>query len=261
MSKETEHTLTPREMGMMLLSLFSVIVVLTIVFSDNDKETIRLLIKIDFYICMIFIVNFFYGLWRAEQKGRYLQTHWIDLVASIPVVEQLRFVRIFQILRVVRLIRMSRSVLGPLLQQKRETTLTSLLLAMITIITFASILILLVEDGVEGANIQSAESAIWWALITISTVGYGDYYPVTTEGRVIAAVVIITGVSFFGVVAGFLASLFVREEDKDAPEVARLQAQQRRLEHQQAQLLEEIRALRAQLPGADQANTPAKPDS
>ncbi|MBY5981340.1 potassium channel family protein [Ferrimonas balearica] len=247
MQRETEFTLSPRELGMMLLSLFSVIVVLTIVFSDPDRETVRLLIKIDFAICMIFILNFFYGLWRATDRKLYLRTHWIDLVASIPVVEQLRFVRIFQILRVVRLIRMSRSVLAPLLKQKRETTLTSLLLAMITIITFSSVLILLVEDGAPGANIDSAESAIWWALITISTVGYGDYYPVTTEGRVIAAVVIVTGVSFFGVVAGFLASLFVQDDEKDAPEMARLQAQQEALEHQQADLLEEIKALRATL--------------
>ncbi|WP_315900199.1 ion transporter [Ferrimonas balearica] len=248
MFKETESTLTPRELGMMLLSLFSVIVVITIVFSDNDRETIRLLIKIDFAICMIFIANFFYGFWRAADRGLYVRTHWIDLVASIPVIEQLRFVRIFQVLRVIRLIRMSRSVLVPLLLQKRETTVTSLLLAMITIITFSSVLILLVEDGVPGANIDSAESAIWWALITISTVGYGDYYPVTTEGRLIAAVVIVTGVSFFGVVAGFLASLFMEDDDdKDAPEMARLEAQQKQLQCQQEALLEEIRALRSTL--------------
>ncbi len=248
MFKERETTLTPRELGMMLLSLFAVIVVITIVFSDNDRETTRLLIKIDFAICMIFIGNFFYGLWRAADRALYVRTHWIDLVASIPVVEQLRFVRIFQILRVIRLIRMSRSVLGPLLRQKRETTLTSLLLAMITIITFSSVLILLVEDGVPGANINSAESAIWWALITISTVGYGDFYPVTTEGRVIAAVVIVTGVSFFGVVAGFLASLFVQDDDeKNAPDMARIEARQRELESQQLELLNEIKALRSSL--------------
>ncbi|SHI22940.1 potassium channel family protein [Ferrimonas marina] len=234
-------TLSPKELGFMLLSILSVAVVLVIAFSDPGRETTRVLVRIDLVICIIFISNFFFDLFRADDRRHYLRTHWIDLVASIPVAEHLRFARIFQVLRVVRMIRVSQSMLMPLLRQRQETTLTSLMLAMVVIISLASVLILLVEDGASGANITTAEQAIWWALITISTVGYGDYYPITSAGRVIATVLIVTGVSFFGVVAGYLASLFVGQDSEESE--GRLQS----LESQQQELLTEIKALRKQL--------------
>ncbi|GAA4899955.1 potassium channel family protein [Ferrimonas pelagia] len=256
MKQHPESELTPKELGMMALSLLAVAVVLAIAFSDPSAETTRVLMVVDLVICLIFISHFFYGLLRADDRKTYFRQHWIDLVASIPAIEPLRYARIFQILRVFRLIKMSRSVLIPILRQKQETTLTSLMLAMLTIITLASVLILLVEEGEPGANIDSAEAAIWWALITISTVGYGDYYPVTLGGRIISAVVIITGVSFFGVVAGYLASVFVSQDS--AEEHDKLS----QLERQQAALLDEIRALRQQLARNDQrGDTPTHSES
>ncbi len=246
--------LTPKELGLMLLSLLAVLVVLVIAFSDPDAQLTRLLVMIDTVICLLFLTNFFYDLARSDDRKYYLRTHWIDLVASIPAVESLRYARIFQVLRVFRLIRMSRSVLIPLLRQRQQTTFTGLMLAMVTIITLSAVLILLVEDDAPGANIDSAEAAMWWALVTMSTVGYGDYYPVTAEGRLIGTIVILCGVSFFGVVAGFLASLFVSQDnqEQDLPRLAQL-------EKEHTLLLEEIRALRQEL--SRLRRPPQDPDS
>ncbi|TKB51446.1 ion transporter [Ferrimonas sediminicola] len=244
-----KETLSPRESGMMLLSVLSVIVVLIIAFNDEAKEAIRLLLYVDFAICMVFIINFFWGLAKSSDRRLYAKTHWIDLVASIPVIEPLRFARIFQVLRVVRLMRMSRSLLRAYTTHKRETTVTSLLVALITVLTFSSVLILLFEDGAPGANINDAESAIWWSLVTISTVGYGDYYPVTTEGRIIGAMVIICGVSFFGIVAGYLASIFVspEEQEKLDQQNQRLQLRADALEAKLSTLSEQNRQILARL--------------
>ena len=81
------------------------------------------------------------------------------------------------------------------------------------LISFCSIAILQFESG-AGGNITTAEDAVWWAFTTITTVGYGDRYPVTTEGRMIAVVLMSGGVSLFGLFSGFLASWFVGEEDQ-----------------------------------------------
>lgn len=78
-------------------------------------------------------------------------------------------------------------------------------------VLFSSIAILQVEDS-PNSNIKSAEDAIWWSYVTITTVGYGDKYPVTTEGRLIAAVLMTAGVGLFGTFTGFLASWFVQEK-------------------------------------------------
>lgn len=244
---------TPIEMAMMLLSLFSVIIVLTMTFGKLKPQTYHLLFFIDTFICAIFLSNFFIGFFRAKRKLRFIKEHWIDFVASIPAIEALRMARLFQILRVIRLIRMSRSILVPLLQQRGQTTLASLLVAMVIIITLASVSILVVESGHEGSNIQTAQQAIWWAIVTISTVGYGDYYPVTTSGHVIGTLVIICGVSFFGVISGYMASIFVAPDEKEQlkehnQEIKNeLEQALHRMEQNQAHILAELAQLREQV--------------
>ncbi|NMH65344.1 ion transporter [Shewanella salipaludis] len=240
----------PFELAMMLLSLMSVIVVLVMTFAPLDTETSRLLFFIDTGICLIFLTNFSVGLFQAHSKSYYFKLHWIDLIASIPAIEAFRFARIFQILRVVRLIRMSRSLLVPLIKQRQQTTLASLLVAMVTILAFSSIIILIVESGTEGANIQTAEQAIWWSLVTISTVGYGDYYPVSTAGHVLGGLVIISGVSFFGVISGYMASVFVAPEESERLDVhadelkSELARALLRMEQNQASMMAEIAELK-----------------
>ena len=259
-SLRTLGTPSPFEMAMMLLSLLSVIIVLVMTFGRLDSETYRLLFFVDTSICMIFMINFFVGLIRARDKRFFIKHHWIDFIASIPAIEALRMARLFQILRVIRLIRMSRSLLLPLVKQRKQATLASLLVAMVTILTLASVIMLIVESGTEGANIQTAEQAIWWALVTISTVGYGDYYPVSTAGHIIGGVVIVSGVSFFGVISGCMASVFVapdeseRQERQDAHKaeikselelaLARMEENQQKIEQNQAQMLAQIAELK-----------------
>lgn len=246
----------PFELAMMVLSLLSVIIILVMTFGRLDIETYRLLFFIDTSICIIFLINFFINLIQAPSKRFYLRHHWIDFVASIPAIEALRIARVFQILRVIRLIRMSRSILVPLLKQRKQATLASLLVAMVTILTFASIIILIVETGAEGANIQTAEQAIWWALVTISTVGYGDYYPVSTAGHIIGGIVIVSGVSFFGVITGYMASIFMAPDENEQDQrhkthkeeiKSELEQAVARMEANQAQMLTEISLLRREL--------------
>jgi voltage-gated potassium channel len=76
---------------------------------------------------------------------------------------------------------------------------------------FGSIAILQVEQD-PNSNIKTAEDSIWWAFVTITTVGYGDKYPVTTEGRIIAAFLMVAGVGLFGTFTGFIASWFMGDK-------------------------------------------------
>jgi voltage-gated potassium channel len=106
------------------------------------------------------------------------------------------------------------------LMRRRQSAFLAAGLTLLLVIVSASVLILTVEDS-PLANIRTTEDALWWATTTLTTVGYGDRYPVTTEGRAIAAGVMAAGVGLVGVLSGLLASWFMeplrtaeqREED------------------------------------------------
>jgi voltage-gated potassium channel len=139
---------------------------------------------------------------------------WIDLISSIPAVSYLRAGRVLRLIRLLRLIRAFRSTqsfMHHVFKNKAQGAFTSVSIFAVLLIIFSSIAILQVEQD-PTSNIKSAEDAIWWSYVTITTVGYGDRYPVTTEGRIIAAVLMTAGVGLFGTFTAFVASWFVAEK-------------------------------------------------
>lgn len=104
---------------------------------------------------------------------------------------------------------------------RAQSGIIGALLMTVLLIFIGSISILQLEQ-VPGGNINSAEDAIWWAVTTMTTVGLGDKYPVTTEGKFISAVLMFAGIGLFGVVSGFVASWFIspsKEEKKESSEL------------------------------------------
>lgn len=183
-----------------------------------DAETRLLLQYADAGICVVFLVDFLVCLYRAEDRWRYLYTWgWLDLASSIPTIgiarwgRAARAVRIFRVLRGVR----ATKILGSFALAKRaESTFLAAGLIAILLLIGAGISILQVETALES-NIRTAEDALWWALSTVTTVGYGDRYPVTTEGRFIGALLMCAGVGLFGMFSGFLAAWFVAPATKE----------------------------------------------
>jgi voltage-gated potassium channel len=107
------------------------------------------------------------------------------------------------------------------LNNKIKSAFTSAAILAFVTIVFSAIGILQVEKDAPGANINNAEDALWWAYVTITTVGYGDRFPVTSEGRIIAAVLMTVGVGLFGTFTAYVASWFVAkkvEEDEEEKE-------------------------------------------
>lgn len=139
---------------------------------------------------------------------------WIDFISSIPTLDYLRPGRIAKIARIFRIIRAFRSIkflIDSYFKKRKQSALTSAAIIAILMIIFSSIAILQVEND-SASNIKTAEDAMWWAYVTITTVGYGDKYPVTMEGRVIAAALMTVGVGLFGTFTAYVASWFVHED-------------------------------------------------
>lgn len=188
-------------------------------------------------LCALFFVDFLISLFRAPDRWRYLRTWgWIDLLSSVPAVDVLRIgrgARIVRILRVLRGVRATKLIASLILSRRADATFLAAALVSLLLMVFAAVAVLHFEN-VEGANIQGAEDALWWAFVTITTVGYGDRFPVSTEGRLIGAMLMTAGVGLFGTLSGFVAAWFL------APDAAKQ-------ESELASLAEEIRLLRASL--------------
>jgi voltage-gated potassium channel len=219
---------------MLVLCIYS-LGILAFQATGPSPATLTILDYADLMVCVVFFGDFLVSLYRADNKWRYFITWgWIDLLSSIPVVDVTRWGRAARILRILRLLRGLRAtyMMVTLVRQNRgQHTVMALCLIVITLLTFASVAILQFESGPQG-NIKSAEDAVWWSLVTITTVGYGDRYPTTTEGRMVAVLLMGAGVGLFGTFSGFLASWFSGEEDSTTKEIAALRTEIARLSQQ-----------------------------
>lgn len=198
---------TPMSLLSLILSFMALFVISGLLFLPIKPETRQVLIGLDFIICSIFIIQLTTDLIRATDRMQFLKEHWIDFLASIPMIEPLRFARIFHILRVILVIRSGRFVLKQLFSNRRETTLASILLLLVILLTIGSSMMLFLEGANPQANIQTGGDALWWALVTISTVGYGDHFPVSDGGKILASAIILCGVGIFGMISGLITSM------------------------------------------------------
>lgn len=176
------------------------------------KEISRVLSIIDDIICGLFFIDFCMRLNKAENKLVFLKWGWIDLISCIPAVDFLRAGRLLRLIKLFRIIRAFRSVVSftnHIFANKTQGAFASVSIIAILLVIFSSIAILHVEVD-PRSNIKTAEDALWWSYVTITTVGYGDRFPVTVEGRAIAAILMTAGVGLFGIFSGFLASWFVK---------------------------------------------------
>jgi voltage-gated potassium channel len=162
-------------------------------------------------ICLVFLVDFSIRFAGADNRLAFMKWGWIDLVSSIPNLDMFRWGRLVSVARVIRLLRVVRSVrvIGQVfLARKARSALALVALLGIVLISFSSILILEFETSAD-ANIRHASDALWWSLTTITTVGYGDHYPVTNAGRVVGAILMTFGIALFGVFTAAVGSLLM----------------------------------------------------
>jgi len=214
--EKSQKGLTFLDIVIVILSIYVLIALLIDSYFRLSPEVSKLLYLIDNIICVFFLFDFFYRFIKAPSKKEFIKWGWIDLISSLPSFEFLRYgrlIRLFRLLRVMRAFRSVKYLTKHLFKNRTQGTFATVSLIAVLMIIFGSISILQVEVDVNS-NIKSAEDAIWWAFVTITTVGYGDKYPVTTEGRVIAAFLMVTGVGLFGTFTGFVAAWFMGDKTK-----------------------------------------------
>lgn len=230
-----ERNVGPYQLFMLALCLYVLAALAAQTLILLDPETVRILDIADFGICLIFLVDFIRSLVLAPNRLQYLvRWGWIDLLSSIPAIDVFRWgraARIFRILRILRGVRAARVLSIFAMERRASSALSVAVLVAILVLIFGSIAVLQLETGPD-ANIRDADDALWWAFVTITTVGYGDHYPVSPAGKVLAAAMMVVGIALFGTFTAYVASAFVAAEEEQG-------------EGEIGALREEIRELRA----------------
>jgi voltage-gated potassium channel len=205
----------------------AIMVMLLLPLAPAELEALRFY---DNVICGIFLLDFALSLAGSHPRSEYFVRGrgWIDLLGSIPSFGAFPALGLFRLFRLFRLARIARLLQG---QQKKDliedilhnrsqyATFITMLLAMLVLVS-SSLLVLQFESRSPDANITTGGDALWWSAVTITTVGYGDYYPVTPLGRSMGLFVMLAGVGIIGALASILASLLVSPGHAKEPEKA-----------------------------------------
>ncbi len=202
--------------------------VMVVLLLPLSESTLSLLRVYDNVICVIFLIDFFLNLRGASKKSDYFigQRGWLDLLGSIPsfgilrLGGLLRLARLSRLARIMRLLRgeQKKALVKDILENRSQYAVFITLFLTVLVLTVASVLVLQFESKSPDANITSGGDALWYAIVTITTVGYGDRYPVTTAGRVTAMFIMFMGVGIIGALASILATLLVGGSSSDEEE-------------------------------------------
>jgi voltage-gated potassium channel len=227
MSPPTKNAdITPYQFFMLCLCIWALLMLGAGSFLRLSESTQQVLLYADYAVCLLFLGDFLHSLFTAQSKWRYMASWgWIDLLSSIPIMGSLRWgraARVMRILRVMRGVKSARAIAHFVTTRRSESALLASLLLTLLIIVVCSIAVLQFEVP-AGGNIDTAEDALWWAISTMTTVGYGDAFPITAEGRMVAVFLMASGVGVFGTFAGLVASWFLapaaQETDTDLRDI------------------------------------------
>lgn len=198
------------QLVLLALAVYAVLALAIDALIKPDPEIRRLIQYADWVVCLVFFADFVRNLTQAANKWHYMRTWgWLDLLSSIPMVDALRGARVFHVLRLLRVVRAFKIISVFVHENRSRSAIAVAAIACFLLVTLGSITALAFE-GAGGGSIVTADQALWWAFVTMTTVGYGDVFPVTGEGRIVAVVLMIGGVGLFGVLSGLLASWFVQ---------------------------------------------------
>ena len=212
-------------------------------------QMVILLEWVDLFFVALFLADWLHSFATAkdrgaylfgERKGRSLPYGVLELFGCVPYSFFFRLLRVFRLRRIGwRASELTpRFLYRAVLQSRAESAVLITAIVAFLVIVLGAISVLYIEHDETITTISTAEDAIWWAIVTITTVGYGDVVPLTSEGRFVGVLTMVVGIAIFGVIAGALAGALTSGRDRAG----------RAREHHDAEALSaEIAALRSEI--------------
>ncbi len=213
------------ELLMIVLILTDSILLILMIFYNFSPLITQIIYIFDLIVCFVLAIEFVYELNRSDNRKHYLQKNWYYIIAMFPdyllnIVLSLFglagiswFVRLIRLLRIGRVLILFKKNIKIFTDFVKETHLDKLLTFLVILVISSSIAFFIVD---ESAN--SFIDGLWYVLVTLATVGYGDIVPSTTSGRIIGFILIIIGILSFSILTGAISSIYtkrIEEENKN----------------------------------------------
>jgi voltage-gated potassium channel len=236
------ETAKPSPYDLFILALASLSLVnFVLLLLPITSTTKGVVLAVDAVASIFLLVDFGLRLKRADSRRDYFirEFGWLDFLGSLPF-PLLRIFRLWRIVRQIRILRREdgRVVWRDFIRERAQATLLFVVLLVLITVEAGSLGVLWAERHAAGANIRTASDALWWCMATITTIGYGDVFPVSNAGRLVGVWLMIVGVGLFGTFTAFVANAFVSPHAKDSPQAQELRA----LVRQQQALMTELAA-------------------
>jgi voltage-gated potassium channel len=276
-SRTSRHS-NSYDIFILVLTIFS-LAIMALLLLPLGEATLNALSVFDNLICVVFLFDFAINLLGSHPRSEYFvrQRGWLDLLGSFPSLGILRATALLRLARLSRLVRVARLLRGDnrralvqdIIRNRGEYAIFITLLAAFLVISVSTLIVVQVESTNPASNIRTGGDALWWAFVTITTVGYGDKFPITLIGRATAVFVMFAGVGIIGSLASILASILVptaeetaaaanAADDADLGPPGTADANFARVLNELASIRTELAELRAAGPGAA-ADGPAAP--
>ena len=227
---------------------YSLMVVVFLLIWPLTPATRSLLMRVDLLVCAIFLIDFLSNLIRSSNWKDYFfrGRGWLDLLGTVPFIAAPPWAGALRLARLPRMFSTARDLRAKDSEQIKQelrgdpkTALLFTILLSMVMIGVAGVVVLQIEGHALEANIRTGSDAFWWAFVTITTVGYGDHYPISGPGRFMAMILMTIGVGIFAVLTSYLASFLFGENDEQ-PDVHSLQDEMKALRQENAAMREQL---------------------
>lgn len=196
------------------------IVLTVLIIVPSTPQVQEILEATDSVLCVFFLVDVLRSTLRAPsipgyffgvRPGRSIPYGLLELIGSLPTFYVLRLLRLVRLVHVQEVVGSKRlpQLVAEFFRLRAETAAYVIVVVALLVLVIGSSLVVNAEAPVDGSNIKTGGEAIWWAFVTLATVGYGDFYPVTDTGRFVAVLMMATGIGIFGVLTSYLAKAFL----------------------------------------------------
>lgn len=194
--------------------LLSILTLVSMIYQTFWKQSAEVYAYLNLFDC--FATGCLLGVWMISFPSRNKKDWrvWLDLVFCIPVLPSV-WQNHYLILRFLRTLGSLKFIYEFFDSHKKTNKFVDCCLICVTFVFVSAILVFNCEKHVDGANIKNFSDSLWWAMATITTIGYGDRFPVSDLGRIIGVFVMIGGVGLFASFTGFFSTKFAEKEEED----------------------------------------------